>query len=207
MMTTNIGNQAHSIFIEKGNGARQHRNDWPKAFSTLHLTPAGRFFFPVAGADPPAAALLLQRDEARGGGGPDARAAVGHGLVGDRELAEVEADHLGLHLHQGVLVAVVHTQHGADHLGQDEHVAQVGLHGLRALALGGGLLGLAQALEEGAVLALEAARPAHLSAGAGVEQLSQLIGADGQELVQVDAPELELLEHSLPLGCVSHGFA
>eukprot|EP00639_Heterosigma_akashiwo_P009429 CAMPEP_0194596186 /NCGR_PEP_ID=MMETSP0292-20121207/25498_1 /TAXON_ID=39354 /ORGANISM="Heterosigma akashiwo, Strain CCMP2393" /LENGTH=121 /DNA_ID=CAMNT_0039456377 /DNA_START=26 /DNA_END=391 /DNA_ORIENTATION=+ len=82
---------------------------------------------------------------------------------------------------------------------------RVGLYGVGALALGGGLLGLAQALEEGAVLALEAARPAHLSAGAGVEQLSQLIGADGQELVQVDAPELELLEHSLPFGCVSHG--
>ncbi len=41
-------------------------------------------------------ACLLERDEAGRVGGTDTRATVLDGLVGDRELSEVVANHLGL---------------------------------------------------------------------------------------------------------------
>ena len=45
------------------------------------------------------------------------------GLVGDRELAQVVANHLRLDLHIDVLLAVVDTNHAANHLGNNDHVA------------------------------------------------------------------------------------
>ena len=50
-----------------------------------------------------------------------------HGLVGDGELAQVVADHLRLDLHSIEDLAVVHTDDAADHLGDDDHVTEVGL--------------------------------------------------------------------------------
>ena len=79
---------------------------------------------------------LLQRDEARRVSGTNTRATVLNGLVADRELSKVVADHLGLDLNLDEGLAVVDTNLGTDHLGQDEHVAQVSVDGVGLLTGG-----------------------------------------------------------------------
>ena len=67
------------------------------------------------------------------------------------------ADHLGLDFDRVEDFAVVDTDDGTDHLGDDDHVTEVGLHD-RGLLVGGRLLlGLAELLDEAHRLALEAA--------------------------------------------------
>ena len=68
------------------------------------------------------------------------RAAVLHGVVSQRELTKVVTDHLSLDFNVVEVVAVVHTDNATDHLGNDDHVTEVGLHGLGALVLTGGSL-------------------------------------------------------------------
>ncbi len=56
-----------------------------------------------------------------------------NGVVSDGELAEVVADHISLDLDQVEDLAVVHSDLSTDHLGDDDHVAEVGLDGLGLL--------------------------------------------------------------------------
>lgn len=53
--------------------------------------------------------------------------------VSDRELAQVVANHVWLDLNKVEHLAVVDTNHRADHLRKDDLVAEVGLHWLRAV--------------------------------------------------------------------------
>lgn len=70
-------------------------------------------------------------------------------------------------------LAVVHSDHGPDHLRQDDHVPQMGLHHLRFLHGWRLFLCLAQALQEGLLLAAQATvQPPPL---AGAVQLHQLL--------------------------------
>lgn len=81
-----------------------------------------------------------------------------HGLVRDRELAQVVAHHVGLHLDLVEGLAVVDADHRADHLRDDDGVAEVGADGVGLLVVGGGgALGGAELLDEGERLALQAA--------------------------------------------------
>uniref|UniRef100_A0A3Q2U3X5 Uncharacterized protein n=1 Tax=Fundulus heteroclitus TaxID=8078 RepID=A0A3Q2U3X5_FUNHE len=131
--------------------------------------------------------------------GSDTGATVLDWLVGDGELSQVmtahlrcQPSHLDFNLVEGL--AVVHADHGADHLRQDHHVPQVGLHHLGFLHRGRLLLGLAQALEEGLVFAAQATvQPPPL---AGAVELHQL---HVQKLVQVHTPVGELPEGTLLL--------
>ena len=66
-------------------------------------------------------------------------------------------------------LAVVDADDGADHLGDDDHVAQVGLDDGGLLVWRGLLLGLAELLDEAHGLALETALEP--TAGAGVDDL------------------------------------
>ena len=100
----------------------------------------------------------LEGDEAGRVGRADAGLAVLDRLVGDGELRQVVADHVGLDLDLVEGLAVVDADHGADHLGEDDHVAQVRADRLGLLAGGAVLLGAAQLLDQGQVTALEAAR-------------------------------------------------
>lgn len=52
---------------------------------------------------------ILEGDELGGRGGTNTGATVTHGLVGNGELAEVVAHHVGLHLNRGEDLALVHT--------------------------------------------------------------------------------------------------
>ena len=89
----------------------------------------------------------LERDEAAGVGGADTRLAVLDGTVGDREFTEVVADHVALDLHLVEGFAVVHSNDGANHLGDNDHVAQVCADRFRALALLGISLGFPELLD------------------------------------------------------------
>ena len=66
-------------------------------------------------------------------------------------------------------LAVVDADDGADHLGDDDHVAEVGLDDCGFLVWGRLLLGLAELLDEAHGLALETALEP--TAGAGVDDL------------------------------------
>ena len=95
-------------------------------------------------------------------------------------------------------LAVVDTDDRADHLGDDDHVTEVGLDTTRALKGLGLLLGLAQALDERHGLALKTTREA--AAGAGVHEVHELFVVEVEELVEVDATVRELLEGALLAG-------
>ena len=65
------------------------------------------------------------------------------------------SNHLGLDLHLGEDLAVVHSNDGAGHLGDNNHVPQVGLHDVGLLVRGALLLLLAELLDESHRLALK----------------------------------------------------
>jgi hypothetical protein len=71
----------------------------------------------------------MKRDEPGRVGGADTGAAVTDGAVGDGELSEVVSDHLGHDAHKVEYLAVVHSDVGVDHLGDDQHISKVGLDG------------------------------------------------------------------------------
>ena len=93
-------------------------------------------------------AHLLERHELGRRCRTDTGAAVTHRLVRDGELGKVHAHHVSLDLDRGEELAVVHTNDRADHLGHDQHVAQVCLHRVRLVVRAAVLLGLAQLLTD-----------------------------------------------------------
>jgi len=115
-------------------------------------------------------------------------------LVGDRELAQVVTQHLGLDFDGGERLAVVDANDAANHLGHDNGVAQMRLHDLGLAVVDGGLLfRLAQLLEQRHLLALQTARR-ETTSRARVEQLDVLLVAHLKQVGQVDATERELFE-------------
>ena len=153
-------------------------------------------------------------------------------VLRDRELSQVVADHLRLDLDRVKLLAGVDTDDGADHLGDDDHVTQVGLDDGRLLVWRGLLLRLAELLNQAHGLALQAT--VEPTAGAGVDDIAQLLAGEVEEpvpqnwismcplpkcskpnflvrvgyvdiLIQVDAAVGELSECSLGLeGCITN---
>lgn len=101
-----------------------------------------------------------------------------------------------LDLKQDEVLAVVHADDAADHLGHDDHVAEVGAHGLGPAGLVAVGAGLLQLLEQRAVLAGQTA--AEAAALASAQQAHELIVALGHgvvhQLLKVDAAEGELAE-------------
>ena len=141
------------------------------------------------------ASHLLEVDELLDSGGRGSLATVADGGVGEGELAEVVAHHLGLDLDQVVAEAVVDTDLGAEHLGEDDRVAEVGLDDAGLLLAGGGSLGLGEALAEVLVdrVALEAA------AGTGVDHADELLLGEVDHLLGLDTAEEVLTERLLGL--------
>ncbi len=114
------------------------------------------------------------------------------GLVGDGELTKVPASHLGLDLNVGERLAVVDADDGANHLGHDDHVAEVRADGVGLLVLLGLLLGLPKPLDQGKRLALKTPREATTSAGS--DHLGELSGGNIQKVVKINTTVRELLE-------------
>ena len=110
------------------------------------------------------------------------------------------ADHLGLDLDLVELLTGVDTNDGTDHLGNDDHVTEVSLDEVGLLVGLGLLLGLAELLDQAHGLALETA--VEPSARAGVDEVTELLRAEVEELVEVDTAVGELAERALGLeGC------
>ena len=92
------------------------------------------------------------------------------------------ANHLRLNLDLIELLARVDTDHGADHLGDDNHVTEMGLDEVGLLVGLGLLLGLAELLNKAHGLALQATvEPA---AGAGVDDITELLAGEIKEPVE-----------------------
>jgi hypothetical protein len=89
------------------------------------------------------------------------------------------ANHLGLDLDLVELLAGVDTDDAADHLGDNDHVTEVGLDEVGLLVGLGLLLGLAKLLDQTHGLALETA--VEPSAGTGVDEVTELLRAKVQE--------------------------
>jgi hypothetical protein len=90
-------------------------------------------------------------------------------------------DHLGLDLDLVELLAGVDTNDAANHLGDNDHVTEVGLDEVGLLVGLGLLLGLAELLDETHGLALETA--VEPSAGTGVDEVTELLRAEVEEPV------------------------
>jgi hypothetical protein len=110
---------------------------------------------------------LLQRNKSRRVRRTNTRPTMLNRLVRDRELPQVVSHHLRLDFDLIELLSAVDSNDGADHLGNDDHVAQVGFDQVGLLVGLGFLLGLAQFLDQAHGAALEASVEA--AAGAGVE--------------------------------------
>ena len=83
------------------------------------------------------------------------------------------ADHLGLDFDLVELLAGVHTDDAANHLGDNDHVTEVGLDEVGLLVGLGLLLRLAELLDQTHGLALETA--VEPSAGTGVDKVTELL--------------------------------
>jgi len=112
-------------------------------------------------------------------GGSDTRATVGDGLVGDGVFTEVVANHLRLDVETDVVETVVDVDFATDHLGDDDHVAKLGLDGIHSGTGDVVLLGLAKLLDEDHVLLAETAvEPA---TSTGMEESRELLRLERQE--------------------------
>ena len=114
--------------------------------------------------------------------GADAGPSMLDRLIADRELAQVEADHLGLDLDLIELLARVNPNHAADHLGHHDHVPQVRFHQVGFLVRLGFLFGFAQLFDQAHGFALEAAVEA--AAGTRVHDVAQLFRREVEESVK-----------------------
>lgn len=95
-------------------------------------------------------------------------------------------------------LSVVDTHDGTDHLGNDNHVTKMSLHGLGLLMLRGSLLGLSQFLYEVEVLPLQT--PLEASPLARAYEVEKLLVGHIKEGIKIDTTEVELPEGSPP-GC------
>lgn len=92
------------------------------------------------------------------------------------------ANHLRFDLNLVELLAGVDTDDGADHLGDNDHVTEVGLDEVGLLVGLGLLLGLAELLDETHGLALQTAVEA--TAGTSVNDITELLGREVEEPVK-----------------------
>merc|ERR1719453_1532543 len=148
---------------------------------------------------------LLQWHEAGRLGGTNTGGTVLDGLVGDGELAKAVGNHVSLNLDLVEHLAVVHTDDRANHLRQDDHVAEVSLDALGLLASSGVavLLSGTKALEESVVLPLEAVLEA--TTGTGVHEVHELGHGHHEKVLEVHSTVGVLAEGLLLRGGVSHG--
>ena len=110
------------------------------------------------------------------------------------------ANHLRLDFDLVELLTGVDTDDRADHLGDNDHVTEVGLDKVGLLVGLGLLLGLAELLNQTHGLALKTA--VEPSAGTGVNEVAELLRAEVEELVEVNSTVGELAERALGLeGC------
>jgi hypothetical protein len=94
-------------------------------------------------------------------------------LIRNGKLSQIMTNHLSLDFNLVEGLSVIDSNHGADHLGDNNHVSEVGFDRVGLFAFGGFLLSLAELLDETHRLALEASLES--PAGSGVNELHELI--------------------------------
>ena len=104
-----------------------------------------------------------------------------HRLITNTELPQIEPHHLRFDLHLIELLAAINPDHGANHLGNNDHVSEVGLHEIGSLVRLGFLFSFAELFDEAHGFAFEAAVEA--AAGAGVDDVAELFGGEVEESV------------------------
>lgn len=139
--------------------------------------------------------FLLEGNEARGMGSTNTGSSMLDGFIRDGELSKIVANHLRFDLNLIESLAIVNSDDASNHLGNDDHVPQVGPYWFRLLTSRSLPFRLAQLLDQSHRLSLQASlKP---SASAGAEELDELVGGHVEERVEVDALEAELLERPL----------
>ena len=144
---------------------------------------------------------LMEWDEGRGSGGTDTRATVGDRFVSDREFTEVATDHGGLDFDDVKMFSVVDGNNGANHVGQDNHVAKVRLH-WRGLLMRS--LGLCSQFGSSQLLCKTIVLSSHTTLGAttaltSIEHLYQLAVRQVNQLIKINTTVGEFLERALLL--------
>jgi len=104
------------------------------------------------------------------------------------------ANHFRLDLDLVELLAGVDTDDASNHLGNNNHVSQVSLDEVGLLVGLGLLLGLSELLDKAHGAALQAA--VNPSAGAGVDDISELVRGEVEKVVKVDSSVREPAEDS-----------
>jgi hypothetical protein len=102
-------------------------------------------------------------------------------ILRDREFSQVVSNHLRLDFHLVELLARVDTNDATNHLGDHNHVSQMGLDEIRLLIGLRLLLGLAQLLDQTHGLALETA--VEPTTGTSVDDIAELVGGQVEESV------------------------
>lgn len=119
---------------------------------------------------------------------------MGHRRVSNGKLSQIVSNHFRLDLHIIKDLSIVDSNDRSNHLGDNDHVPEVGLD-CRGLFIGQSLfLGLAKLLDEAHRLALEATGEA--STGPGVQELNKLFVRHVQQLLEFQAAEGEDAECS-----------
>ena len=118
--------------------------------------------------------------------------------VSNGKLTKVVTNHLGLDLDLVESLTVVDTEDRADHLGNNDHVAQVSLDGSGLLVRSSGLLSGTELLDETHRLAVETTGES--TASTGVDNLGELLGVKLEEISEINTTVGELLEGSLLTG-------
>jgi len=139
--------------------------------------------------------ILLQRNETRRVGGTNARLAMFHRLVGNGEFTQIVTNHLWFDFDGVERFAIVYTNHTSNHFRNNDHVPEMSLHDCRLFVGLAFFLGFAKLLEQGHWLPFQttAGKPA---TSAGMDKTHELLIAQVQKVLEVNAPERELLEGS-----------
>lgn len=130
-------------------------------------------------------------------GGTNTDFTVTNGLVGHGVLTEVVSDHIGSDFDSVPVLAGVDFTDGADHLGHDDAVSEVGLDWCWLLAVLALLDGLSELLDEAVVTRVDTTSESSLLAGA--EHVDHLGCAKFKQLFELDT-SVKLLSECFFLG-------
>jgi len=136
--------------------------------------------------------VLFQRNELSA---CEAGTAMRHGSVGNRVFAKIGANHLRLYLYRVENLAIVYANNRANHLGDDNHVAQMRAYCLWLLTATSLFLRLAELFDQLHWLPCEAAL--ETAADACAEEFYKSICLHIQKLIEINPTVAELSERAL----------
>ena len=102
-----------------------------------------------------------------------------HRLITNTKLPQIKPHHLRLHFHLIELLSAINPNHTPNHLGNDNHVPEMGLDQVGFLVGFRLLFGFAEFFNKPHGFAAETSVEA--AAGAGVDYVSELLGGEVEE--------------------------